>query len=115
MERLENCGPVTRLFKLVKSVFEVGEKPTNSLVQCPKENGRGHVRYTEQPKNYRVHWTELDCRRSGQQHTKDDQVMIEAGNTLLGNHVEVPPCAVVLFKNSHLIFRHNANMEAPNA
>jgi hypothetical protein len=41
--------------------------------------------------------------------------MIEAGNTLLGNHVEVPPCAVVLFKNSHLIFRHNANMEAPNA
>ena len=112
MKRLENCRPLTCLFKLVKRIFEVSQKTANTLVQSPEKNRRCHISDTKKPQYNRVHWAELNRSRSGQQNAKNNQVMIEAGNSLLRDHVEMPPSGIVLLKDGHL-FLHNSVIERP--
>lgn len=106
MKRSENGRPITRLLKLVKRVFEVSQKAANAFVECPEKNRRGHIGNTKQPQYDCVHGAELNRRRSRQQNAENNQVMVEARNALLGDHVKVSPRAVVLFKYGHL-FLHN--------
>ena len=107
VKRLENVRPLTCLFKLVKRVFEVGQKTADTLVQSPKKNRRGHIGDTKKPQYNSVHGAELNRGRSGQQNAKNNQVMIEARNALLRDHVEMSPGGIVLLEYGHL-FLHNS-------
>jgi hypothetical protein len=107
MKWLKNLWPPFCGLKRYKRVLQIAQEAADPSIETPKQDRCSHTRRANQAKNYRVHGTELYRRRSGQQNAKNDQVMIEAGNTLLGNHVEVPPSAVILFKCGHLNFLHN--------
>ncbi len=112
VKRLEAVGPILRLFNVEQGIFKVGEQPVDSLVKTPEQDRGNHISSPERCQNQLVHRTKLYGSRGSQQHAKNDQVVIEAGNALLGNHVEMPKRAVVLIENGHLIFLHNSQDRA---
>lgn len=105
---LEIIRPLVVFFNVEKGIFKVCKQPVDPLVKTPEQNGSNHVGHSKRRQNHLVHWSELHGSRGCQQHAKHDQVMIETGDALLGNHVEVPKCAVVLVKNGHIGFLHNS-------
>jgi hypothetical protein len=101
MEGFEDLRPFWAFFNGKKRVLEVGQKSTDPLIYRPKKNWCCHIGDTKQTQDHNVHGTKLNGSRSGQQYAQNNQVMIEASNALLGDHVEMPPSAVVLVEYCH--------------
>ncbi len=107
MKRLKNIRPSIRLLNLKQCFFEVSKEASNTRIKSPEKDRSDYVSGPKHHQNNSVHRAEFYGSRSSQQNAQNNEVMIETGDALFGDHIEMLPRSVVLFYYGHIVLQNS--------